>query len=180
MTARDIDDVYAYQSREDVCRYLLFEPRTRAEVAEKIAKHSASTTLTAEGDYLQLAIALPATTISPARVIGDSYFTIKSLEHLGGEIGWSMHPDFVGQGYAEEAARVVLELAFTRLGLHRVIAELDPRNDRSIALCGRLGMREEAFFVKDIMFRGDWANTGIYAILDHEWKARALPAGQTG
>ena len=38
----------------------------------------------------------------------------------------------------------MLDLAFDTLGLHRVRAELDPRNDASIALCRRLGMREEA------------------------------------
>src|ERR1019366_3694611 len=74
MTEADIDDIHSYQSREDVCRYLLFEPFTRPEVAEKVAKHAASTTLENDGDYLQLALELPATAQHPARVIGDSYF----------------------------------------------------------------------------------------------------------
>ena len=56
MTEGDLDDVHAYQSREDVCRYLMFEPRTREEVAEKVAKHAAADTLAADGDYWQLAI----------------------------------------------------------------------------------------------------------------------------
>jgi RimJ/RimL family protein N-acetyltransferase len=34
MTAGDVDDIHAYQSRADVCRYLEFEPRTHDEVAE--------------------------------------------------------------------------------------------------------------------------------------------------
>jgi RimJ/RimL family protein N-acetyltransferase len=33
-------------------------------------------------------------------------------------------------------------------------------------------MREEALFVKDMMFKGDWADTGVYAILAEEWAAR--------
>jgi RimJ/RimL family protein N-acetyltransferase len=76
MTEADVDDIHNYQSREDVCRYLLFEPRTRDEVAERVAKHAASTTLEKDGDYLQLALELPATTDAPSHVIGDSYFTI--------------------------------------------------------------------------------------------------------
>jgi RimJ/RimL family protein N-acetyltransferase len=172
MTADDLDDVYAYQSREDVCRYLLFEPRTREDVAEQVARHACATTLAADGDYWQLAIELPATDDAPARVIGDSYFTIASLENSRGEIGWTMHPDFTGRGYAVEAARAVLDVAFRVMTLHRVIAELDPRNDASIALCKRLGMREEAFYVKDLWFKGGWADTGLYAILREEWLAR--------
>lgn len=173
LTADDLDDVFAYQSREDVCRYLLFEPRTRDEVAERIARFGQSTTLAADHDYLQLALELPATEDSPARVIGDSYFSLSEIENSRGVIGWTLHPDFAGQGYAAEAARAVLALAFDTIGLHRVFAELDPRNESSIALCLRLGMREEAFFVKDLWFKGEWADTGMYAILREEWAAQS-------
>ena len=170
MTEADVDDVYAYQSREDVCRYMLFEPRSREDVVEQVAKHAVATTLAADGDYLQLAVELPATADAPARVIGDSYFTIKSIKNADAEIGWTMHPDFHGHGYAAEAARAVLAMAFGDIHLHRVIAELDPRNDASIALCKRLGMREEAFFVKDLWFKGEWADTGMYGILADEFE----------
>jgi RimJ/RimL family protein N-acetyltransferase len=171
MTEADVDDIFDYQSREDVCRYLLFEPRSHGEVAERVAAHTAATTLEKDGDYLQLALELPPTPDAPARVIGDSYFTISSAENSKGEIGWTLHPDFVGHGFATEAARAVLRVAFEDLRLHRVYAELDPRNDASIAVCKRLGMREEAFFVKDLWFKGDWADTGVYAILREEWLA---------
>jgi RimJ/RimL family protein N-acetyltransferase len=172
MRPGDVDDIYAYQSREDVCRYLLFDPRTRDEVETRAARNAAATRLAEDGDYLQLALELRATKSSPARVIGDSYFTIASLEHSRGEIGWTMHPDFMGKGYASEAASAVLDLAFGVIGLHRVVAELDPRNDASIALCKRLGMREEAHFLRDMWFKGDWADTGIYALLREEWLDR--------
>lgn len=36
----------------------------------------------------------------------------------------------------------------------------------------RLGTREEAYFVKDVMFKGEWGDTGIYAILADEWAQR--------
>jgi RimJ/RimL family protein N-acetyltransferase len=172
MTSADVDEVHAYQSREDVCRYLLFEPRSREQVAEKVDQHARAVRLAADGDYLQLALELRDNQEAPGRLIGDSYFTIASTEHSRGEIGWTMHPEFTGRGYASEAARAVLGLAFDTLGLHRVFAELDPRNDASIALCRRLGMREEAYFVQDMMFKGDWADTGLYAILDEEWQRR--------
>ena len=171
MTAADLDDVYAYQSREDVCRYLLFEPRTREQVADRIATFGRATTLAADRDYLQLALELPATDDSVARVIGDSYFSLSDVENSRGVIGWTLHPDFAGRGYAAEAARAVLGIAFDTIGLHRVFAELDPRNDASVALCLRLGMRPEAHFVKDLWFKGEWADTGTYAILRDEWRS---------
>ena len=169
MTVDDVDDIHSYQSREDVCRYLQFEPRTRDEVAEKVAKYSTALALSGDGDYWQLAIERAS---DPGRVIGDVYFTIKSAADAAGEIGWTLHPDHTGAGYMTEAASAVLGIAFDDLGLHRVRAVLDARNDASIALCKRLGMREEAYFVEDLWFKGEWADTAIYAILDRERAAR--------
>jgi RimJ/RimL family protein N-acetyltransferase len=163
MAAGDVDDIHAYQSREDVCRYLMFAPRDRAQVIEKVAQHSQAATLAAQGDYWQLAME------REGRVIGDLYFTISSTEHATGEIGWTLHPDHHGNGYVTEAARVVLRIAFATIGLHRVMAQLDPRNAASIALCKRLGMREEAYFVEDCWCKGEWTDTGVYGILAREW-----------
>ncbi|MEO6116206.1 MAG: GNAT family N-acetyltransferase [Pseudolysinimonas sp.] len=171
MTSADVDDVYAYQSRDDVCRYLLHEPRTRDEIVEWVAKYGAATRLADDHDWIQPAIEL-AMPDGTHRVIGHMYLNLASVENLGAEIGWTLHPDFFGHGYASEASTAILDLAFNQLGLHRVRAELDPRNDASIALCLRLGMREEAHFVEDLMFKGDWADTGVYAILADEWAAR--------
>lgn len=168
----DVDDIVAYQGLDEVCEYLLYDARTREQVAERIARYSVATTLAVDGDFLQLAVELPRTPDAPARVIGDLYFTVKSAENLGAEIGWVFNPEVHGKGFASEAATAMLDLAFGTLGLHRVIAELDPRNAASVRLCRRLGMREEAHFVKDLMFRGEWADTGIYAILADEWRAR--------
>lgn len=163
MTVADVDAIHAYQSREDVCRYLPFEPRSRDEVAAKVAQYAGATTLAADGDYWQLAVE------RGGGVIGDVYFSLKSVQNSTGVIGWTLHPDHQGQGYMSEAARAVLRIAFEEIGLHRVMAELDPRNNASIALCKRLGMREEAYFVEDLWFKGEWADTGVYAILAREW-----------
>jgi RimJ/RimL family protein N-acetyltransferase len=169
MTLEDVDDVYAYQSREDVSRYLMHEPRTRAEVEEHVAGNAKAITLAGDGDFWQPAV---VRSNEPGRVMGHVYVTIKSVENSTAEIGFTQHPDFAGQGYMTEAATAVLEIAFRDLRLHRVMAELDPRNAASVALCKRLGMREEAHFVEDLWFKGHWGDTGIYAILDREWAER--------
>jgi RimJ/RimL family protein N-acetyltransferase len=168
MSEADVDAVHAYQSRADVCRYLLFEPRDRRAVAEWVAQHARHATLEHDGDYLQLAVERR----SDGRVIGDIYFTLKKIEHACAEIGWTFHPDHHGQGYATEAATAALRLGFETIGLHRIVAELDPRNAASIALCHRLGMREEAYFVDEMWFKGAWADTGVYALRAPEWRTR--------
>ena len=167
MTEADIDAVHSYQSRDDVCRYLLFEPRDRDTVAAKVREHATHARLEKDGDYLQLAVER----LADGRVLGDMYFTVKSAENSTLELGWTFHPDAHGQGYASECATELLRVSFDELGAHRVIAELDPRNDGSTRLCERLGMRKEAHFREDLWFKGEWADTGVYAILDREWRA---------
>ncbi len=172
MTSRDVDDIHSYLSNPAVCRYLLHEPCSRETVAFKIAEWSRMGRLAEAGDDLQLAMELTTADPEAGRVIGHTYFKLTTVDDITGEIGWALNPEFEGNGYATEAAEAILAYAFTDLGLHRVIAELDPRNDASVAMCRRLGMREEAFFRENMWFKGAWADTGIYAILQSEWSAR--------
>jgi RimJ/RimL family protein N-acetyltransferase len=55
------------------------------------------------------------------------------------EVGWHFHPDSWGRGFATEAARGALERAY-RHGAEEVFAVVRPDNERSIAVCRRLGM----------------------------------------
>jgi RimJ/RimL family protein N-acetyltransferase len=56
------------------------------------------------------------------------------------EVGWHLHPDSWGNGYATEAGRAAVERGF-RLGVPEVFAVVRPDNPRSQAVCKRLGMR---------------------------------------
>ena len=56
------------------------------------------------------------------------------------EIGWHLHPDSWGNGYATEAAKAVLEYGF-ELGLPEILAIAKPDNAPSIAVMRRIGMR---------------------------------------
>lgn len=66
---------------------------------------------------------------------------LKLLPHGVGEVevGWHLHPDSWGHGYATEAARAVVDRAFA-LGLPEVYAVVRPGNAPSMAVCRRLGM----------------------------------------
>lgn len=167
MTPDDVDAVHAYQSDPDVCRYMLYEPRTREQVAAKIAEWQHMARLAQDGDDLELAIDADG-----LGVIGHVYFKLVSTEDLSAEIGWAIATPYQGRGYAKEGASALLDYAFGPLGLHRVKAELDPRNAGSVGLCLSLGMRHEAHFVEDMWLKGEWSDSGIYAILDREWAAR--------
>ena len=69
-------------------------------------------------------------------------------------------------------------MGFQTLGLHRIVARCDARNDASARVMERLGMRREAHLVENEMVKGEWTDELVYALLDREWRAReAEPAG---
>ena len=53
------------------------------------------------------------------------------------ELGWVLHPDYAGHGYATEAVRELLRLCFDELGLRRVTAGCFAANTASWRLMER-------------------------------------------
>ena len=64
--------------------------------------------------------------------------------HAGvGELGYSIHPHFWGNGYASEAARCIVDLAFAKFGAHRVQATCWVKNIRSVGVLKNAGLHKE-------------------------------------
>lgn len=172
LAVEDIEDLLAYRGRADVCRYLPFEPIDEEVLGTRLAGDMGRREITAEGQGLTLGAELA----DSGRLVGDVGLFFRSAEHAAGEIGYPCHPDVAAQGYAAEACAAMLDLAFDRaggLGLHRVVARMDARNTASARLASRLGMRREAHHRSCEMFKGAWSDLVVYALLDHEWHARA-------
>lgn len=173
--ASDAADVYEYQRLPEVIRYLPWPERDRASGFEHTAKRAAGRVLAADEDFVFLAATLPGapSTDDPARdrVIGDFMVRVSSVQHARLELGWVLHPDFQGRGYAREAAGTVLDFVFESLNPHRVEAFLDARNAASAALCERLGMRCEATLLEEEYNDGEWQDTAVYGVLRRDWAA---------
>ena len=60
----------------------------------------------------------------------------------GTEVGWGLHPDAQGQGYAVEGARAAIDWAFDTLGWTEVIHTIAPENTASVRVAERLGSRK--------------------------------------
>lgn len=173
----DVEDVVAYRGRSDVCRWVPFAPMSRSEVLDRI--RSSLDQLAQEGQALTAGVELPAAEApdvavdhEPDRrgiVIGDVVLMWRSREQATGEIGYVFHPDYSGQGFATEAVRALLDIAFGTYGLHRVTARIDARNLASLRLAERVGMRQEAHLVENEWFKGAWSDEIDYAMLEREW-----------
>ena len=102
-------------------------------------------------------------------LVGDFILHWTSEAHQQAEIGYIIHPDHAGHGYATEAGRVLLWIAFQDLGLHRVSGSTDARNSASGRVLKKLGMRQEAHLLENEFVKDGWQSEVIYAILDREW-----------
>jgi RimJ/RimL family protein N-acetyltransferase len=162
-TAADHAALHSWQSRPDVVRYLYGEARTPEETTDSLALKAAVTWPQKEGDHLALAVE------KDGEVIGEAVLKWLSEAHRQGEVGYIFHPDHHGHGYATEAAAAMLDLGFTHLGLHRISASCDAFNEPSWRVMERLGMRREAHFRHNEVFKGSWGEELIYAILEDEW-----------
>ncbi|MER5886630.1 GNAT family N-acetyltransferase [Streptomyces sp. NPDC001941] len=165
-TTDDADDLYAYQSLPDVARYLYRPPLDREECARTLERRAAGVAWTENGDSLALAV---CRTGEPG-VLGEVSLKLADARARQVEAGWTFHPDAGGRGYATEAARAVVSLAFDALGAHRVFARLDVLNTGSVGVCERLGMRREAHLVENDLDGERWGSEYVYATLAHEWK----------
>jgi RimJ/RimL family protein N-acetyltransferase len=161
----DLTFFHSMVSREDVCRYLPWGPMDMDQARAKLEQRLRQTRLDADGDPLVLV----AEERDSGRMVGEFMLMLKSLHSHQGEVGWSLHPDAQGRGFATEGARAMLGLGFDDLGLHRIAAGCDPRNTASLRVMDRLGMRREAEFVESEWAKGEWIGEVIYGMLASEW-----------
>jgi len=87
-------------------------------------------------------------------------------------LGYFVFAPFEGRGYMTEGVRLVLAEAFEGIGLHRLEANVQPDNARSIALLERLGFRREGYSPGYLKIGGRWRDHVRYAILVGEFDRR--------
>jgi RimJ/RimL family protein N-acetyltransferase len=162
----DLNDLAELFEREDVCRYLYWEPRDR-EATLAVLTTRVERTEALENDNL---INVVIERRDESGVIGDFMLRWKEDEHHQGEIGGSLHPDFHGRGYAVEIYEALLLLAFDVYQLHRVVGRCDARNTASIRSLEKSGLHQEAHFIENEFVKGEWTDEVIMAIRRGEWE----------
>ena len=75
------------------------------------------------------------------------------------DIGYALLPEFWSKGYALESASGVLSYAREKLGLNRVVAVVNPKNQSSIRLLEKLGFA----FEKMVRLSADAPEIKLYA-----------------
>jgi [ribosomal protein S5]-alanine N-acetyltransferase len=91
-------------------------------------------------------------------------------------LGYSLDRQAQGQGYMTEALRTALPYAFNTLGLHRVMANYMPHNQRSAMVLRRLGFSVEGSAKAYLFIGGQWRDHVLTALVNPE---PLVPPGQT-
>ena len=104
-------------------------------------------------------------------IIGEAGFTVKSRAEHGGiaELGYFLLEPYWGQGYATEAAQLMLTYCFTVLKLHKVSAWCDTENTASENVMKRCGMEREVSQKKHYFLDGAWRDRLGYGLLYEDW-----------
>ncbi len=160
----DSEAILKYRSNPIISQYQYFKPRILEDVHNFISELSDLPNI--PDTWYQLGIFIK----EGNQLIGD--IGLHFVDNFQVEIGVTLSLEYQGKGYATEAVLEVINYLFINLNKHRVIASVDPRNIKSIALLRKMGMRKEAHFRKSIWFNEQWSDDMVFAILQEEWTVR--------
>ncbi|WP_028563619.1 GNAT family N-acetyltransferase [Paenibacillus pinihumi] len=159
---KDKDAFFNYRSMPEVYKYQSWKPEDIRDAESFISANIAVVPNTGDS-WLQVAVCL-----KDGQLIGD--VGIHYMEDgFQAEIGYTLSPEFQGQGYASEAVRAVMDYLFGGLHKHRITGSVDPDNVKSVRLLENLGFRKEAHFIKSYRMNDTWYDDCVYAILADEW-----------
>jgi ribosomal-protein-alanine N-acetyltransferase len=166
LTLEDLEAVHRIANHPDVYRYQPFGPNTFEETQaylEGVIEHGRDVPRTG----CTLALMLRTT----EELIGYASLWTMHPETWSAEIGYFLHPDHWGHGYATDAARLLIRFGFEELGCHRIWGTADPRNIGSRRVLEKAGMIYEGCLRDAMLIRDGWRDSAIYSVLEHEWRA---------
>ena len=98
--------------------------------------------------------------------IGMVNYHARSTRHRRAEIGYILAPAATGEGYARDAVGTLIAFMQTTLGVHRIEAEIDTRNQASRTLVERLGFTLEVPMMRDRMRLAEgYVSACLYALV---------------
>jgi RimJ/RimL family protein N-acetyltransferase len=157
--------VLAYQSDPRYLRYAPWTYRLQENVTRLVQDFIGWQHEQPRVKY-QLAIVLPTT----QQVIGSCGIRMAMAHAQKAELGYELHPDYWGQGYATEAARSLLAFGFETLHLQHVWAQCIAENTASIRVLERLGMRQERRLRHHAWMQNQWWDMLVYSLDRAAWQ----------
>lgn len=165
----DLDAIHAYRGLPEVATYLGGGPLTRDEMAARIADDIARGRAGHPEPLLGLVVEVDDA------VVGNAMVRLVRDDDNGmwvGELGYTIHPDFAGQGLATEVAGALVRLCFTELGVAMVRADVFVPHRASQRVLEKVGMLRVAEKAAGSDGEGrPRPDDYVYAVTAAEWAA---------
>ena len=162
--AVDLLDLYA---DPQVMRYWNHAPWTTLDQAHAAIAEAQSDY--ASGVSLHLAIVHR----SSGALLGSCALYGFVPQHRSAAIGYLLSRPHWGQGYLSEALQLLLDYGFDELGLNRIEADVDPRNEASAKALQRLSFHHEGKLREHWFVNGQVRDTALYGLLCSDWQGRS-------
>lgn len=160
----DTDSLFDIFSDREALRFWGFPPFDKRADAEKlladIHDHFRQKTL------FQWGIALK----TDDKVIGTTTLFRYDEQSRRAEIGYILNRHFWGKGFINEALSALVAVAFDKFNLHRIEADIEPRNISSIKTVERLGFQKEGHLRERWIVGDEFQDALFYGLLKKDWK----------
>jgi len=162
----DTDSLFEIFSDREALRFWGFPPfNERAEAAKllgEIHDYFRQKTL------FQWGIALNA----DDQIIGTSTLFQFDEKSRRAEIGYILSRRHWGKGLATEALTALLDFAFEKMNLHRIEADIEPRNAASVKIVERLGFVREGYLRERWIVGDEIQDSLFYGLLRSDWEKK--------
>ena len=156
LSASDLAAFQAYRTDPELGRYQDWSAMSDAQAREFLDEMN-KVPLFRPGEWAQIGIAEP----KGLSLLGDiGLYLAEDSRHA--EIGFTLARPAQGRGLATAAVREAVQLVFQLTSVERVIGITDARNQASIAVLERVGMRKQD--ERDAVFRGESCIESMYAV----------------
>lgn len=162
----DVDDLFAIYSDREVMRFWSSPAHESREQTAELLRDIA------EGFRARNLFEWAIADRVEDRVIGTVTLFRVDTAHRRAEIGYALARSAWGKGIATEALSLLIRFAFEELDLHRLEADADPRNDRSLRVLMRQGFRREGLQLERYWLSGEIQDGALLGLLRHEWPPR--------
>jgi [ribosomal protein S5]-alanine N-acetyltransferase len=163
VTFKDLKDMYAYTSSQEVTKYVPFPPHKTLEDTRKFIDYILEQYQI--NKKLLWGIQLKET----QKFIGTIEFVTFESAHNKAEIAYVLSEDYWEKGIMSEAATEVIKFGFQTLNLTRIQARTFKENIGSQKVLEKVGMTFEGTLRKSMFLKGKYQDINIYSILNEEY-----------
>jgi RimJ/RimL family protein N-acetyltransferase len=162
LTPADVDTAVAHELDPEIMRFIRDVPTPEAARQKVLA--FLEPWRAEEGRWLILAV-VPK---GQERMVGIVGCRVTTAAHEAMELGYRLHSDVHGRGYASEASQRLVDFLFDEVGLHKLIALCTAENTGSYRVMEKLGMQREGCMRQYARIGGRWHDELVYGLLADE------------